>query len=106
MIGLVLSGGGNRGALEAGALIALFEHGVKPDILVGTSAGAMNSAFLATDPTFEGARKLGDLWRSVKRDDVFPGSVLSYAWRFISGADSLSPNDNLRKFVTARLPAG
>ena len=106
MIGVVLSGGGNRGALEAGALIALFEHGIKPDILVGTSAGAMNSAFLATDPTFEGARKLADIWRAVKREDIFPGNLFSYAARFITGADSLSSNDNLRKFVTSHLPPG
>ncbi len=106
MIGLVLSGGGNRGALEAGALVALFEHGVKPEILVGTSAGAMNSAFLATDPTLAGAKKLADLWRSVKRENVFPGNIVSFAWRFITGADSLSSNDNLRKLVTARMPPG
>ncbi|MCA1553890.1 MAG: patatin-like phospholipase family protein, partial [Chloroflexi bacterium] len=31
---------------------------------------------------------------------------LTYAWRFISGADSLSPNDNLRKFVAAQMPTG
>ena len=51
MIAFVLSGGGNRGALEAGALLALFERGIQPDILVGTSAGAMNAAFIAINPT-------------------------------------------------------
>src|SRR5438094_10530875 len=99
MIGVVLSGGGNRGALEAGALIAMFEHGIKPDILVGTSAGAMNSAFLATDPTFARARKLADIERAVKREDIFPGNPFSYAPPFITGPDRRPSNDNLPKFA-------
>ena len=43
----VLGGGGARGALQVGALRALFEAGFKPDLLVGTSIGAVNSAGLA-----------------------------------------------------------
>ena len=43
MIAFVLSGGGSRGAFEAGALVALFERGIQPDIVVGTSAGAIKS---------------------------------------------------------------
>ena len=42
---VVLSGGGNRGAIQAGALLALFEQGIKVDMLVGTSVGAMNAGF-------------------------------------------------------------
>jgi NTE family protein len=44
---LVLGGGGARGALQVGALRAIFEAGLKPDLLVGTSIGAVNSAGLA-----------------------------------------------------------
>src|SRR5512137_1161935 len=43
----VLGGGGARGALQVGALRALFEAGFKPDLLVGTSIGAVNAAGLA-----------------------------------------------------------
>ncbi len=43
----VLGGGGARGAMQVGALRALFEAGFKPDLLVGTSIGAVNSAGLA-----------------------------------------------------------
>ncbi|HNK70256.1 MAG TPA: patatin-like phospholipase family protein, partial [Flavobacteriales bacterium] len=42
MIAFVLSGGGNRGALQAGALLALLERGIRPDLIVGTSVGALN----------------------------------------------------------------
>ena len=56
----VLGGGGNLGAVQVGMLRALVEHGVVPDVLVGTSAGALNAAFVAsrgTDPSdSKGAR--------------------------------------------------
>ncbi len=103
-VAFVLSGGGNRGALEVGALQALFEHGIKPDILVGTSAGAMNAAFIATDPTLEGAYRLGELWKSIRREDVFPGNKFTMFWRLITGKDSLFPSDHLRRLVEKYIP--
>ncbi len=110
MIAFVLSGGGSRGALEVGALLALFERGIRPQILVGSSAGAMNAAFIATDPTLEGAQRLAALWRSIKQRDIFPGNPLSLsltaACRFICGYDGLFPNDRLRRFVERHLPEG
>jgi NTE family protein len=106
MIAFVLSGGGNRGALEAGALIALFERGIQPDILVGTSAGAMNAAFIAINPSMDGAKQLGDRWELINKDTVFPGNYLTMAWRFITGADSVCSNDSLRRYVESQLPPG
>jgi NTE family protein len=46
-LAFVLGGGGSRGALQVGALRALIEAGMQPDLLVGTSVGAMNAAYLA-----------------------------------------------------------
>lgn len=106
MLAFVLSGGGNRGAFEAGALIAMFEHGLKPDILVGTSAGAMNATFMATNPTLDGAKQLAERWRQIKRSTVFPGNIFTAAWRFVTGKDSLSTNDSLRRYVASQLPPG
>jgi NTE family protein len=106
MIAFVLSGGGNRGALEAGALVALFERGIQPDILVGTSAGAMNAAFLATNPSLDGARLLADKWKAIKKETIFPGNIFTSAWRFLTGADSLSANDSLRHYIETQLPPG
>ncbi|MBV9417059.1 MAG: patatin-like phospholipase family protein [Solirubrobacterales bacterium] len=40
----VLSGGASLGACQAGMLEALYEQGIRPDLLVGTSAGAINAA--------------------------------------------------------------
>ena len=43
----VLSGGGSLGAVQAGMLLSLFEAGVTPDMIVGTSVGAFNGAWAA-----------------------------------------------------------
>ncbi len=69
----VLSGGASLGAVQVGMLRALYERGVAPDLVVGTSVGAINGAFIASrPPTPETADELGDIWRSVSRGRVFP----------------------------------
>lgn len=68
----VLSGGGNVGAVQVGALQALLESGVVPDAIVGTSIGALNGAFLASHADSDGMEELADVWISVRRSDVFP----------------------------------
>jgi NTE family protein len=50
MIAFVLSGGGNLGPLQVGALEVLIRAGINPDMLVGTSAGAANAGHLSTQP--------------------------------------------------------
>lgn len=45
--GLVLSGGGTRGFAHLGVMAALFDKGIKPDVISGTSAGAIAGAFIA-----------------------------------------------------------
>jgi len=105
-VAIVLSGGGNRGALQVGALKAFFEHGIRPDILVGTSAGAMNAAFIATDPSPAGVERLADIWRQAGSANLFPGNILTQAFRFLLGKDSLYPSDNLRRFVKEHMPPG
>src|ERR1700689_3677853 len=67
---IVLSGGGNLGAMQAGSVVALLEAGIKPDLLVGSSVGAMNSAFLATHPGLEGAIALRDAWVTLRRAEA------------------------------------
>lgn len=59
---VVLGGGGALGAFQAGSLLALMEAGVRPHGIFGCSAGALNAAFLADDPTAERARQLAAWW--------------------------------------------
>jgi NTE family protein len=54
----VLAGGGSLGAVEVGMLQALLEHGERPDFVVGASAGAINGACFAADPTLPGIAKM------------------------------------------------
>ena len=52
----VLGGGGLLGAHEVGMLQALSEADVRPDLIVGTSIGAINGALVAADPPGAAAR--------------------------------------------------
>ena len=106
MIAFVLSGGGNRGPLEVGALQVLLENGIQPDMLVGTSAGAINAVFLAMDPTVEGALAVGRMWSKVNSDQVLHGNRLTMLWRFLTGKDSLYSNEGLRQLIEENLPSG
>jgi NTE family protein len=58
----VLGGGGLLGAHEVGMLRALAEAGIRPDLVVGTSIGAINGAFVAADPQ-GGAARLARMWQ-------------------------------------------
>jgi NTE family protein len=106
MIAWSLSGGGNRGPLQVGAMRALFEEGITPGMLVGTSAGALNAAFLASDPTPGGIERLAQIWLRTRRQDIFPDGFLTQAFRFITGADGLNSADALRNYVLKNAPPG
>jgi NTE family protein len=82
-VGLVLSGGGARGAYELGVLSVLApvleRRGESPRVIVGTSAGALNAVFLAAgaDRGFVRVVEAGcQLWRDVRYGDVL-GPLLS-----------------------------
>ncbi|WP_121258778.1 patatin-like phospholipase family protein [Nocardioides ferulae] len=59
----VLGGGGVLGAVEVGMLRALFERDIRPDLVLGTSIGALNGALVARDPSPAVIERLTDLWR-------------------------------------------
>jgi NTE family protein len=99
-IGFVLSGGASLGAIQAGMLQALFEQGVTPDLIVATSVGAVNGAFIASRPsTVATAETLGDVWRTIDRDEVFPPNLVTGLLGFIGRRSSLLPNTGLRRLV-------
>ena len=98
MIAFVLSGGGTLGAAQAGMLEALLERDVVPDVLVGTSIGAANAAFLAADPTLSRARELSQLWRSLKSREIFPlGPIRTL--RALRAGGSLFTTGPLRRLI-------
>jgi NTE family protein len=71
-VAFVLTGGASHGAVQAGMLEALTDVGIRPDLLVGASVGALNGVAFAADPTPAGASRLSDEWRRAIRSDVFP----------------------------------
>jgi len=99
----VFAGGGSFGAIQVGMLHSLTAHGISADMVVGSSVGALNGAFYAGDPTLKGVERLGDIWRALKRQDVFPMSwrtVLSFLWR----RDFLISHDGIRKLIDDHIP--
>ncbi len=105
MIALVLSGAANFGSLQAGAAAALLEAGLQPDLIVGTSAGAMNAIYLASDPTREGAFALGRIWERVRPDMVGKGGIFTGLRRLLARQDSLYPIEPVADFFLENLPA-
>src|SRR3954465_5427808 len=70
----VLGGGGLLGACEAGMARALRGAGIRPDLVIVASLGAINGAAIAADPTVEGADRLVDMWGRLSDDDVLGGA--------------------------------
>jgi NTE family protein len=61
-VAFVLSGGASLGAVQVGMLQALYERGIVPQLIVGTSVGAVNGAFIASrSQTVDTARELGEI---------------------------------------------
>lgn len=98
-IALVLSGGGNLGALQVGMLRALLERGIRPDLIVGCSVGAVNGAAVAADPTLRGVAHLEDLWRRVADFGVMPPSRLPSPLQMARRGTAIHGNGGLRRLL-------
>src|SRR5689334_112979 len=96
---VVLSGGGSLGAAQVGALQALFEAGITPDVVVGCSVGALNAGFLGVDPTAERVGELEEIWRGLSRQTVFPNGRFTVATRLAGRSDHLYNPDGLRAVI-------
>jgi NTE family protein len=94
----VLSSGASRGASQAGMLRALVEHGVRPDLIVGCSIGALNGATLAQDPTPAGMARIEHLWRTTDARAIVPRGLrptLALARR----SEAIDAGRNIQAFI-------
>lgn len=91
--GLVLSGGGTRGFAHLGVIAALFEKGIRPDIISGTSAGAIVGAFIAGGKTPE------EILQIFKKGRFFKYTKLHLP------IDGLLKLDGLKEVVQKEIPA-
>ncbi len=99
----VFAGGGSLGAIEVGMLRALTAADVTADFVVGSSVGAINAVYYASDPTVEGVGRLEQIWRRVRRRDVFPVSAVGGVWRLLLGCDYLVSPAALRRLLARNL---
>ncbi|MFP4235853.1 MAG: patatin-like phospholipase family protein [Nitriliruptoraceae bacterium] len=99
----VLGGGGIHGAAEVGMLRALLEHGIRPDLVLGTSVGALNGALLAAG--VDGAlERLCGLWNDVEANNPFEASLLEQASTFARTRTHLHGNHRLQRLLLEALP--
>lgn len=102
-VAFVLSGGGNLGAIQVGMLRALVERGVRADIVLGCSVGALNGAAYAADPTPEGIGRLETLWRNIDDDAVMPSSWLPTQLMLARRRPAVHDSAGLRALVSEAL---
>ncbi|MER6950105.1 patatin-like phospholipase family protein [Nonomuraea sp. NPDC000554] len=99
----VLGGGGVLGAYEVGMLQALHEAGIEPDLVVGTSVGALNGALIAAAPA-DAVRILSSLWRSDVVRTAFAGSWVSRISTLAKTGTHLHPAGPLRALLDEMVP--
>ena len=109
-LAFVLSGGGSYGAVQVGMLKALQEAGITPDLVVGSSVGALNGVRYAASPG-DAVATLEDIWRSMDRSGVFggrsrPGQIWAATRRILrrNTSSAFSP-ERLRAMIDTHLPA-
>ncbi len=100
----VFSGGASLGACQAGMLEALFERREQPDLLVGTSVGAINAAFVASrPPSVQTARELQRIWRGLRRGHVFPANPVTASLGLLGLRDHSVSAASLRRVLMRHL---
>ena len=99
----VLGGGGLLGAHEVGMLRALAEAGVKPDLVVGTSIGALNGVLVAAEPA-GAADRLSRMWQGEELRLAFSEKFWGRAVRLVRSGTHLHSFESLRQVLAAALP--
>jgi NTE family protein len=103
-VAFVLSSGASLGAVQVGMLRALFEHDIRPDLVVGCSVGAINGAGLAEDPTAAGVARLDHIWRTTDARELMGRGL----WPTLSLArrtEAVHAGDKVHRFLRRTLTA-
>jgi NTE family protein len=99
----VLGGGGLLGAHEVGMLRALSEAGIRPDLVVGTSVGAINGALVAADPA-RAVWRLDQLWHGDELRLAFSENLWGRTVRLVRSGTHLNSLEPLRRLLSGALP--
>ena len=96
----VLTGGGSLGAVQVGMLQALAERGIQPDLLVGTSCGGMNAAWVAGHGTSpDSLAELAAVWTGLRRSDIFPVDARQVMRGLVGLNPAVVSNRRLRQLI-------
>lgn len=102
-LALVLGGGGARGALQVGALRALFEGGYQPDLLVGTSIGSVNAAGLALwGVNLNGVRALEQAYQDATNSKLMDPRLARFALKAMSLHSDQRASRQVAKFLISK----
>ena len=101
---LVLSSGGALGAMQASILRALLRTPYRPSMIIGTSAGALNGAFLSFQPDEEGADRLVSIWHDLRDRSLFLLNQLRIAYQVLSQKLCLFNSDLLTELIEEHAP--
>lgn len=106
-VAFVLSGGGSLGAVQIGMLRALLEAGIRPDLVIGCSVGAINGAGYAADPTARGVARMERIWRrlAARNPDIMPGGFIPLAVQLARKGQALHDPSRLEGLLREELPA-
>ncbi|WP_018349306.1 patatin-like phospholipase family protein [Longispora albida] len=105
-VAFVLGGGGYLGGYQAGMLRALLERGIRPDLVIGTSAGSIQGAILAADPTVAVAARLATFWTDCVTTGVMRIRPREAAASVLRLRAALARQDRLRTLLERYLGAG
>lgn len=104
-IAFVFSGGSSLGALHVGMLKAVQEYGIQPDLLIGSSAGALNAAWIGIDYSANQIKVLEDFWKSLHTADIFQDISLRSFLTFMRGShSSVSSLKGIKKIIDENYP--
>ncbi|WP_062287354.1 patatin-like phospholipase family protein [Demequina phytophila] len=104
-VAFVLGGGGVRGATEVGMLRALLEAGITPQLVVGTSIGAINGAAVAQDPHLDVVDRLEQTWASPTAGAIYGESLYRQLRRLAKHKTHLNNPEALRGLVAGVIGA-
>nr|WP_281373621.1 patatin-like phospholipase family protein [Haloechinothrix aidingensis] len=95
-----MSGGGSMGAVQVGMLQALYHREITPDLLVTTSVGALNGAFVASRAqTVDTADELAGIWARLRTRDVFPPRPVTALLALFGHRNHITSLRGLRELV-------
>ncbi len=99
-VAFVFSGGASLGSIQVGMAVALEEAGITPDLIVGTSVGAINGSWFATGKQ---ASELAEVWASLERSDLFPVGIRLGLRALVGRAGHFISDSGLRSLLERHL---